>query len=176
MRILPEEKSGFRSNCSTADVMFFVIHRVPRSWSGRNEFRCTEYVQSFIDLTKTYDSVDRTFLWRVLARFGVPQNIISVVIRQFHDGMRACVRGSTTGRARVGLLWNQGLRQEECVLAPLVFNMFLTAVMNNVAYTRFEANKGVMDALVHLRRETGAGGSNRWRASPGDIALGHALR
>ena len=45
----------------------------------------------FIDLTNAYDSVDRTLLWIVLARFGVPQRMISV-IRQFHDGMRACVR------------------------------------------------------------------------------------
>ena len=44
----------------------------------------------FIDLTKAYDSVDRTLLWTVLARFGVPQVMISV-IRQFHDGMRAYV-------------------------------------------------------------------------------------
>ena len=45
----------------------------------------------FINLTIAYDSVDRTLLWTVLARFGVPHNIISVV-RQFHDGMRACAR------------------------------------------------------------------------------------
>ena len=44
-----------------------------------------------IDLTKAYDSVDRTLLWTVLARYGVPQNMISV-IRQIHFGMRACVR------------------------------------------------------------------------------------
>ena len=45
----------------------------------------------FFDLTKAYDSVIQTLLWTELARFGVPQNIISV-IRQFHDDMRACVR------------------------------------------------------------------------------------
>ena len=45
----------------------------------------------FIDLTKAYDSVDRNLLWTVFARFGVPQNMISVIC-QFHDGMRACVR------------------------------------------------------------------------------------
>ena len=28
---------------------------------------------------------------------------------------------------------------------------------------------------MQLRKETEAGGSNRWRASPGDVALGHAL-
>ena len=45
----------------------------------------------FIDLTKAYDSVDETLLWKVLTRFGVPQKMISV-IRQFHDDIRAYVR------------------------------------------------------------------------------------
>ena len=62
----------------------------------------------FIDLTKAYDSVDRTLLWTVLARFDVPQNMNSVIC-QFHDGMRACVRLND----RVSSRWfavEQGLR------------------------------------------------------------------
>ena len=106
----------------------------------------------FIDLTKAYDSVDRTLLWTVLARFGVPQNMISV-IRQFREGVRACVRLDD----RVCSRWfavEQGLRQG-CVLAPLLFNIFFTAVINVVS-TRFKADKGIMDALVHLRKKRGA--------------------
>ena len=125
----------------------------------------------FIDLTKAYDSVDRTLLWAVLARFGVPQNIISV-IRQFHDGMRAYVRLDDT----VCSAWfavEEGLRQG-CVLAPLLFNTFFAAVVN-VASARFKADQGIMNALVHLRKKRGAGGSNCRRVSPGDAALGHAL-
>ena len=70
----------------------------------------------------------------------------------------------------------QGLRQG-CVLAPLLFSIFFAAVIN-VASTRFKADKGIMDALAHLRKKRGAGGargSNCRRVSPGDAALGHAL-
>ena len=34
-----------------------------------------------------------------------------------------------------------------------------------MAYTRFKADKDIMDALVHHRKKSGAGGSNRWRAT-----------
>ena len=79
--ILPEEQSGFRPNRFTTGMMF-VIGRLQEL--ARKE-RIPIYV-CFIDLTKAYDSVDHTLLWTVLARFGVPQIMISV-IRQFHDGM-----------------------------------------------------------------------------------------
>ena len=84
--ILPEEQSGFRPNCSTTDMMF-VIYRLQELARKK---RIPLYV-CFIDLTKAYDSIDRTLLWTVLVRFSVPQIMISV-IRQFHDGMRACVQ------------------------------------------------------------------------------------
>ena len=127
----------------------------------------------FIGLTKAYDSVDRTLLWTVLARFGVPQIMISV-IRQFHDdGMRACVRLDD----RVCSRWfavEQGLRQG-CVLAPLLFNIFFAAVIN-LASARVKADKGLMDTLVHLRKKREAWGRGDRRVSPRDAALGYALR
>ena len=84
--ILPEEQSAFRPNRSTTDTMF-VIRRLQELARKK---RIPLYV-CFIDLTKAYDSVDRTLFWTVLARFGVPQIMMSV-ISQFHDGMRACVQ------------------------------------------------------------------------------------
>ena len=126
-------------------------------------------LRMLFDLTKAYVSVDRTLLWTVLARFGVPHNMISV-IRQFQDGMPACVRLDD----RVCSRWfavEQGLRQG-CVLAPLLFNIFFAEVIN-VASTRFKADKGIMDALVHLRKKRGAGA--RGEATAGESFLATPL-
>ena len=61
------------------------------------------------------------------------------------------------------------------MLARLLFNISF-AVVINVAYTCFKADKDIMDAAVHPRKKRGAGGSTRRRASPGDAVFGHALR
>ena len=84
--LLPEEQCGFRPHRSTTDMMFAVRRLQELGRKARAPlFLCV------IDLQKAYDSVDRTLLWQVLARFGTPPQMIEV-IRQFHDGMRACVR------------------------------------------------------------------------------------
>ena len=59
------------------------------------------------------------------------------------------------------------------MFAPLLFNIFLAVVINGT-YTRFKVDKDIMDALMHLRKETrrGAAGSNRPKASPGDSRWG----
>ena len=154
----------FPTERSTTDMMS-VIRRLQELAQKK---RIPLYV-CFIDLTKAYNSVDRTLLWTVLARFGVPHNMISA-IRQFHDGMRACVRLDD----RVCSRWfavEQGLRQG-CVLAPLLFSIVF-AVVINVASTHFKADKCIVDALVHLRKKRGAGG--RGEATVGESVLATAL-
>ena len=122
--LLPEEQFGFRPDHSTTG-MIFVVRRLQeiRRKTGASLFMC------FIHFQTAYDTVDRTFLWQVLTLIGVPPQIIAV-IRQFHDGMRVCVRPDDD----VCLDWfeaEQGLRQG-CVLSPLLFNISFPAVLNVV--------------------------------------------
>ena len=65
----------------------------------------------------------------------------------------------------------QGFRKG-CVLALLLFNIFFAAVIN-VAYTRFKANKRIIDALVHLKKIEGAEG--RGGATDGESVLATPL-
>ena len=84
--LLPEEQCGFRPHRSTMDMMSTVRRLQELERKARVPLSLC-----FIDLQKAYDSIDRTLLWQVLARFGEPSQMIRVT-HQFHDGMRVCVR------------------------------------------------------------------------------------
>ena len=140
--LLPEEQCGFRPDRSTTDMTFVIrrLQEVGRK-AGVSLHMC------FTDLQKAYDTVDRTLLWQVLTRIGVPPQMIAV-IRQFHDGMRACVRPDDGVRSD----WfevEQGLRQG-CVLSPLLFNIFFAAVLN-VALQRFSEEPAILAELVNVK-------------------------
>ena len=84
--ILPEEQCGFRPQRSTIDMIFVLgrLHLLAREES-------TLLYMCFVDLDNAYDRVHRALLWTVLARFGVPPNMLAV-IRDLHDRMRARIR------------------------------------------------------------------------------------
>ena len=140
--LLPEELCGFRPNRSTTDIMF-VVRRLQEIGRKAGVF----IFMRFIDLQKAYDTVDRTLLWQVLSRIGVPPQMIAV-IQQFHDGMRACVRPDDS----VCSDWfevEQGLRQG-CVLSPLLFNIFFAAVLT-VVLQRFTEESAILAELVYMK-------------------------
>ena len=121
----------------------FVVRRLQEIGrkAGVSLFMC------FVDLQKAYDTVDRTLLWQVLTRIGVPPQMITV-IQQFHDGMRACVRPDES----VCSDWlevEQGLRQG-CVRSPLLSNIFFAAVLT-VVLQRISEGPAILAELVHLK-------------------------
>ena len=138
----PEEQCGFRADRSTPDMMFVVrrLQEVGRK-AGVSLHMC------FVDLQKAYDTVDRTLLWQVLTRIEIPPQMIAVV-RQFHDGMGACVRPDD-GVCSDWFEVEQGL-QQGCVLSPLLFNIFFAAMLN-VFLQRFSEEPAILAELVHLK-------------------------
>ena len=105
----------------------------------------------FTDLQKAYDSsVDRTLLWQVLACFGVPPQMLEA-IRQFHDGMRAC-------------MWNDDRRCSEwfevalgihqgCVFSRLLFNVFFAAILL-VALEKFSVDADILGDFAYLQEQS----------------------
>ena len=85
--------------------MMFVMRRLQELARKKD----TPLFMCFTDLSKAYDSADLTLLLTVLARFGIPPRMLAI-IRQFHDGMRACVR-LYDGECSDTFDVEQGLRQ-----------------------------------------------------------------
>ena len=83
----------------------------------------------FIDLSKAFDTVDRSTLWTLLRRYGCPETFVKI-IQEFHDGMAGAVSigGSTTDPFQI----SHGLKQG-CVLAPTLFTLFLAALLSTVS-------------------------------------------
>ena len=73
------------------------------------------------------------------------------VIRQFCDGMRACVRNDDS-RCSEWFEVAQGLRQG-CVLSSLLFNVFFAAILL-VALEIFSKDVGILADLIHLQEQS----------------------
>ena len=73
-KIFLEAQYGFRVGRSTDDMIYVVrgVQELARE-KDLPLFMC------FIDQQKAYDSVDRSLLWKVLARYGVPAKLISII-------------------------------------------------------------------------------------------------
>ena len=113
-------------------------------------------------------TVDRVFFWVFLDRFGVPPKISSI-IRQFHDGMRACVR-LDDGRVFEWFKVCQGVRQG-CVFASLLFIIFFAAVLNT-AEKKFMEDPLLVKDLISIGINAAC---EEGRESPGLGALWNML-
>ena len=125
----------------------------------------TAYIYIYIYKTKhlvcrTYPPLDSTPpFWR-----ATEYDLGHSSIPRWHASMCAPRRQGVLGVVRCGT----GPSSQGCVLTPLLFNKFFAAA-TNVASTCIKADKGVMDALVHLRKKREARG--RGKATAGESVL-----
>ena len=112
-----------------------------------------DLVAVFIDLTKAFDTVNREAFWVTLSKLGRPTKFVNL-IRQFHDDMTGQVLSDGEASEPFGI--SNGIKQG-CVLAPVLFNLFITCVLNHAvrdlekaAYLRYRLEGSLFD----LRRLT----------------------
>ena len=119
--ILPESQCGFRKGRGTAD-MIFVVRQLQEKCLEQNR----ALYMVFVDLTKAFDTVNRSLLWEALRRFGCPPKFLTI-IRDLHEGTMA--RIVSQGERSEPFDVNAGVRQG-CVIAPVVFNLFIAGVFH----------------------------------------------
>ena len=139
---LPETQCGFRKERSTTD-MIFVARQIQEKCHEQNR----ELYIAFVDLAKAFDTVNRELLWNVLSKFGVPNKYLYIM-----KTARLSSGGSKSEPFNVEVGVKQG-----CVLAPVIFNMYLTAV-TLISHQQMNRDDGVqiqfrLDGnLFNLRR------------------------
>ena len=134
--VLPESQCGFRSERSTVDMVFAARQLMEKCREQHQDL----YI-AFVDLSKAFDSVDRKLLWEVLGKCGCPPRFVNIV-RQLHDGMNVCV--SVAGELSEPFAVSRGVKQG-CVLAPVLFNMYVQCITRLLAATMRENAKIVLN-------------------------------
>ncbi len=100
--------------------MIFVLHQLQEKAREQNK----DLFIGFIDLAKAFDTIDHQVLWVILEKFGMPPRFLDI-LQQFHVGMQIRVIVGTSQSLSFPV--QVGMKQG-CVLAPLIFNLFLAAV------------------------------------------------
>ena len=115
--IIPANQFGFTGKCSTQDAI--LISRLLGMDASK---RHSGLVRGYnIDLTKAYDKVNRSILWKILRLYGLPEEVVVMII-MFHEAAQAVLQlnGEISTKS---IPLNRGLKQGS-VLSPILFNTF----------------------------------------------------
>jgi len=69
--IIGDHQCGFRRNRSTIDHIFCIRQILEKKWEYDQEVQ-----QHFLDIKKSYDSVRREVLYKILIEFGISRKLI----------------------------------------------------------------------------------------------------
>ena len=109
---LRDEQAGFRKGRSYTDRIATLRIIVEQS----AEWQSSVYI-CFVDFQKTFDSIHRQTLWKLLRRYGLLLKVVNI-IRKLYEGFTAQVVHN--GRFTEKFQMQTGVRQG-CLLSPILF-------------------------------------------------------
>ncbi|BHF68189.1 hypothetical protein SprV_0301122100 [Sparganum proliferum] len=118
--LLPESQCQFRRYRGTTDMIFAARQLQERCQEMRIHLHST-----FVDLTKTFNTVNREELWKIIQKFGCPERFTQVV-HQHHDGMMP--RVTDNGAVTEAFAVTSGVKQA-FVFVPTLFSLMFSAVL-----------------------------------------------
>jgi len=120
--IIGDHQCGFRRNRSTTDHIFCIRQILEKKWEYN------EVHQLFIDFKKTYNSVRREVLRKILIEFGIPRKLVrSIKMSLTETYSRVRVGKNVSDKFAIG----NGLKQGDA-LSPMLFNFALVYAIRRV--------------------------------------------
>ena len=129
--LLPESQCGFRKQCGTINMVF-----AARQLQEKCQEQNVDLYSTYVDITKAFDTLSWKGLWRIMAKYGCPPKLITIV-RLLHDGMMARIQDD--GNASEPFLVSNGAKQG-CVWAATLFNLLFSAMLTDAIA---DANAGI---------------------------------
>jgi hypothetical protein len=84
----------------------------------------------FVDIIKAFDTVNREMLWQILAKYGIPSNLISVIKKLYND----ITVKFRVGKAKGSFESTSGVKQGD-PLAPVLFLYVMQAAVETMDKT-----------------------------------------
>ncbi|KAI5734784.1 hypothetical protein M8J77_010417 [Diaphorina citri] len=121
--ILSESQAGFRSGRSTIDMMFTTRQLIEKAIEQN-----TKLCISFVDISKAFDSIHRSTLFKILEIIKCPPNM-TAILKELHTNTRSRVKteNSLTDEFEV----QSGVRQG-CIIAPMLFILYMHVIISNM--------------------------------------------
>ena len=107
------------------------------------EWNATLHI-NFVDFRKAFDSVHRDTLWKILASYGIPDKITTLISLFYRNFECSIIMGSKISKT---FPVNSGVRQG-CILSPMLFLITIDWVMRQ---TTADKARGIQWTLLsHL--------------------------
>ncbi len=120
-------QAGFRQDYRTTNNLFVLQTLIDSRtrWPGKKLYTC------FVDFRKTFDTVPREKLWRVLEGIGVGRRFLAC-LRSMYNHDQACVSHPTEGLSST-FPCTIDVKQS-CPLSPLLFGLYIDALESRILH------------------------------------------